>query len=285
MIKRRDIWLILIFGLVQTSLYSQTLEDKNAALNESLRKVEFFLIKEDSQQRNKVLTEFTSLISTFETLRSKEDDDHTFLHKLFQKTHRKSLNRYNLYSDFGDTMVSGKYGCLSGTITYALLLSHFNFDYEVIELSNHVYLQVHLNNSIILFESTLAARGFVDRREDIKSALERYSDRVTNDAMTAIAVSNDLPNSEIKNSIGLSELAGLQLYNRAIQSFKNSDLIASLNFTLEAHAMYPSIRIKYLMQLVINEILYSKGLNEKVKQAALNNYVAHIRENRISQSK
>ena len=152
MIKRRDIWLILIFGLVQTSLYSQTLEDKNAALNESLRKVEFFLIKEDSQQRNKVLTEFTSLISTFETLRSKEDDDHTFLHKLFQKTHRKSLNRYNLYSDFGDTMVSGKYGCLSGTITYALLLSHFNFDYEVIELSNHVYLQVHLNNSIILLQ-------------------------------------------------------------------------------------------------------------------------------------
>lgn len=285
MIKRRDIWLILIFGLVQTSLYTQTLEDKNAALNESLRKVEFFLIKEDSQQKNKVLTEFTSLISTFETLRSKEDDDHTFLHKLFQKTHRKSLNRYNLYSDFGDTMVSGKYGCLSGTITYALLLSHFNFDYEVIELSNHVYLQVHLNNSIILFESTLAARGFVDRPEDIKSALERYSQRVTNDAMMAIAVSNDLPNSEIKNSIGLSELAGLQLYNRAIQSFKNSDLIASLNFTLEAHAMYPSIRIKYLMQLVINEILYNKGLNEKVKQTALNNYVAHIRENRISQTK
>jgi hypothetical protein len=285
MIKRRNIWLLLIFGLLQTGLYSQSLEDKNQALNESLRKVELFLIKEDSQQRQKVLNEFTSLISTFEALRIKEKDDHSFLQKLFQKTHRKSLNRYNLYSDFGDTMLSGKYGCLSGTITYALLLSHFNFDYEVIELANHVYLQVHNGSSIILFESTLAARGFLDRPEDIKNALERYSQRRTSNAMMAIAAANDLPNSEIENSIGLSELAGLQLYNRAIQTYKNSDLVSSLEFTLEAHEMYPSIRIKYLMQLLINEILYSKGLSEKVKQTALNNYVSHIRENRISQSK
>lgn len=285
MIKRRYIWLILTLGLIPIALYPQSEEDKGLSLNNSLANVEFFLIKQDSQQRNNVLQEFTSLISTFEALRIKEKDDRAFLHKLFQKTHRKSLNRYSLYSDFGDTMLNGNYGCLSGTITYALLLSHFNFKYEVIELANHVYLQVHVGASIVLFESTLAARGFMDRPADIKNALERYSQRSTNSAVMAIATANDLPNSEIQNRIGLTELAGLQLYNRAIQTYKNSYLISSLNFTLEAHDLYPSIRIKYLMQLLINEILYSKGLSEKVKQTALNNYVAHIRENRISQTK
>uniref|UniRef100_UPI00404832D4 hypothetical protein n=2 Tax=Roseivirga sp. TaxID=1964215 RepID=UPI00404832D4 len=285
MIKRRYIWLILTLGLIPFALYPQSEGDRNPSLNSSLANVEFFLIKQDSQQRNTVLKEFTSLISTFETLRIKEKDDRDFLKKLFQKTHRKSLNRYSLYSDFGDTMLNGNYGCLSGTITYALLLSHFNFKYEVIELANHVYLQVHVGGSIVLFESTLAARGFMDRPADIKNALEHYSQRNTNSAVMAIAAANDLPNSEIQNRIGLTELAGLQLYNRGIQTYKNSDLISSLNFTLEAHDLYPSIRIKYLMQLLINEILYSKGLSEKVKQTALNNYVAHIRENRISQTK
>jgi len=39
------------------------------------------------------------------------------------------------------------------------------------------------------------------------------------------------------------------------------------------------------MQILINEILYSEGLSEEVKETALNNYIFHIREKKISQTK
>jgi hypothetical protein len=183
-------------------------------------------------------------------------------------------------------MLNGRYGCLSGTITYALILSHFGFKNEAVELSNHVYLKVYLDEEFIILESTLASKGFLDRREDIKDALIRYSKRGSNGEMMAIASGNNSPlNSSIENKIGLIELAGLQRYNRAIETFKNSNLVSSLNYAVEADELYPSARIKYLMQLLVNEILYSQELSKEAKQDALNHYISHVRENKISQTK
>ena len=286
MIKRGNIWLLILFGFVQNSLFSQVIDQKAARLESTLRKVELFINQEDSLDRNEIIDSFTSMIDRLEATRLKEPNDHSFLSKIFFKTHRKRLNRYSLYSDFGDTMLSGKYGCLSGTITYALILTHFGYKNEAVELSNHVYLKVYYGNTSILLESTLASSGFLDRNQDINDALERYSMGNSSGEMVAIASGNNgVLNSKIQNTIGLTELAGLQRYNRAIENHKNLKLISSLNYAIEADQFYPSLRMKYLMQLVINEILFSGELSKKAKQSALNHYISHVRENKISQTK
>lgn len=284
--KHRNIWLLILFGFVQNSLFPQNINTQNERLQETLRNIEYFISDEDSPKKDEIINHFISILKSLEAVRIKELDDHKFLNKVFLKTHRKSLNRYNLYSDFGDTMLSGNYGCLSGTITYALLLTHFGFENEAVELSNHVYLKVYLGDKTILFESTLASRGFLDRNEDIKEAMGRYSKRnLIGEMMVIASESKSEIHSDIENQIGLTELAGLQRYNQAIENYKNSNLSSSLKYALDADKLYPSVRMKYLMQLLVNEILYSKELSNSAKQDALNNYISHIRENKISQTK
>ena len=65
----------------------------------------------------------------------------------------------------------------------------------------------------------------------------------------------------------------------------DKELITALKQSEQSHELYPSVRIKQLMQLLVNEILYSEGLTREVKQNALKNYISHIRENKISRTK
>lgn len=284
--KSRDIWWIIILGFLNFNLCAQT-GIQNNSLQETLSKAEIFLVEAQPHQRIEAHQNLTQIIDNLEIIRKKENNDEAFLRKVFLKTNRKTLRRYSLYSDFSETLLSGNYGCLSGTILYSILLTHFDFDFTAIELSDHVYLLVEKDNSKFIFESTLGARGFIANKKDIEKALSGYSERlVVNQSMTAVASlkSSEQP-SYINNQIGLKELAGLQYYNKAIESFKNSELVTALKYTEESHKLYPSVRIKQLMQLLVNQILYSEGLTQEVKQDALNNYISHVRGNKISQTK
>ncbi|KYG83533.1 hypothetical protein [Roseivirga echinicomitans] len=284
--KSRDIWLIIIVGFLHFNLYAQS-PTQNNSLQETFSKADIFLADVEEEQRIEAHQNLAQLIDNLESMRKKENDDDAFLRKIFLKTNRKNLRRYSLYSDFSETLLNGNYGCLSGTILYSLLLSHFGFDFTAMELSDHVYLLVEKDNSKFIFESTLGSRGFIANKKEIEKALNGYSDRlVVNQSMTAVAsLKSREQTSFINNRIGLKELAGLQYYNKAFESFKNSELIIALEYTEEAHDLYPSVRIKQLMQLIVNQILYSEGLTQEVKQDALNNYISHVRGNKISQTK
>lgn len=283
---RRDIWYIIIVGVFHFNLYAQTPVHSNP-LKETLRKADIFLTDVEGDKKAEAHQNLTQLIQSLEDLRLKETDDDVFLRKLFLKANRKTLKRYSLYADFSETMLNHNYGCLSGTILYSLLLSHFDFNFEAIELSDHIYLLVENENSKFIFESTLGSRGFIASKADIDKALSGYNERsVVNQSMTAVASLNSSgQTSVINNRIGLKELAGLQYYNKAIENFKNSELITALKYSKASHDLYPSVRIKQLMQLLVNEILYSEGLTKEVKENALKNYISHVRENKISQTK
>ena len=283
---RRDIWLIVLVGFLHFGLYAQTPVNNNS-LTETLDKASMFLTDVEGDQKVKANQNLSELIESLEVIRKKETDDDAFLRKLFLKTNRKTLRRYSLYADFSETMLDHNYGCLSGTILYSLLLSHFDFNFEAIELSDHIYLLVENENSKFIFESTLGSRGFIANKADIDKALSGYNERsVVNQSMTAVAsLNSNEQTSVINNRIGLKELAGLQYYNKAIESFKNTELITALKQSEQSHELYPSVRIKQLMQLLVNEILYSEGLTREVKQNALKNYISHIRENKISRTK
>ncbi|KOF02465.1 hypothetical protein OB69_11845 [Roseivirga seohaensis subsp. aquiponti] len=284
--KRRYIWLIIVLGFLHVNLYAQAPIQQNV-LAQTLSKADLFLADIEPEQREDAYKNLSQLIESLEVIREKESDDDVFLRKVFLKTNRKVLRRYSLFSDFSETLSTGNYGCLSGTILYSLVLFHFNFDFTAIELSDHVYLLVENGESKFIFESTLGSRGFIANKQDIENALSGYSERsMINQSMAAVASYRSSEQaSSINNRIGLRELAGLQLYNKAIENFKNTELILSLEYAEASHELYPSVRIKQLMQLLVNEILYSEGLTKEVKENALKNYISHVRENKISQTK
>ena len=277
---------LLLVSFLTVGTYAQSpIQPKS--LEETITKSELFLTQENEETKTIVQANLTELIESLQEVRNKEEDDATFLRKVFIKTNRKELRRYSLYSTFAETMQNGNYGCLSGTILYSLILSHFNFDFEAIELADHVYLVAKNKTSTFIFESTLGSRGFISNKKEVDEALSSYNKRsLITESMEAVASAKNANNGNgINNKIGLTELAGLQFYNEAIRNFKNTQPLISLNYAVESHKLYPSIRIKQLMQILINEILYSEGLSEEMKEAALNNYIFHIREKKISQTK
>ena len=79
--------------------------------------------------------EINDFIIKLEEKKLSSKNDKEFLHYLFYKTHRKLLKQYTEYCPFDALIKDGTYNCLTGTALYAVLLNHFNFEFEVIKLN------------------------------------------------------------------------------------------------------------------------------------------------------
>src|SRR5687767_14329360 len=73
--------------------------------------------------------DITKFVGKLEDLRKSDRSDHQFLNRVFTKTHQRFLKHFEQYATFGETMSTGTYNCLTGTALYALLLSHFGYEY------------------------------------------------------------------------------------------------------------------------------------------------------------
>ena len=223
MSRNYKICYLLLVSLLTVGAYAQS-PIRPKSVEETVTRSALFLTQENAETKAVVQANLIELIESLQEVRNKEKDDASFLRKVFIKTNRKELRRYSLYSTFAETMQNGNYGCLSGTILYSLILSHFNFDFEAIELADHVYLVARNKTSTFIFESTLGARGFISNKKDVDEALSSYDKRsLITESMEAVAsAKNDDKGTGINNKIGMTELAGLQFYNEAIRNFKNT---------------------------------------------------------------
>lgn len=283
--RRTQIWFIVMIGLLCTPAISHS-QSSDTSLSRTLEKANLFFVSHDEASNALAKVRLIEILEEMHSLREKTPDDFVFLRKMFQKTNRKVLKRYDRYADFNTTMTEDIYGCLSGTALYSLILSHFGFDHEIVELPSHVYLKAKHNNRVFVLESTLGSHGFIARSSEVEEALAEYNRQLSspNDLMLVASVSENTK-EKANNYIDLVQLAGLQYYNKSIVAYRNLDLISALNFAREANKYYPSVRIKYLMQLVINEILQSKNLSDQVKQSVLGNYISHLRHQKLSETK
>ena len=87
-----------------------------------------------------------------------------FLRTIFYKTHNKLLLNYDKLASLDQTIEKGTYGCLTGTMLYALILDHFKIAYEIIELPNHVFLQIRavLDNEEVFFAQLMSWKCFTN---------------------------------------------------------------------------------------------------------------------------
>lgn len=228
------------------------------------------------------LSKFETLIKTLENRRYRKKSDLKFLKSVFYTTHRQLLIKYDKLSNLGETLETGSYGCLSGTMTYALILAHFGFDYQILELPNHVFLQVRLKDQNVYFESTLPANGFITSKNEVYHSIKPYLNKPTSELI--VVADKQVDNEEINLSalkINLVELGALQHFNEAIKDFHASNFEASIDHAVKAYSIYPSDRNLMLMQFILNKVRNFEGADESLRAFYLKAFKAALQSEGI----
>lgn len=229
--------------------------------------------------------DLSQYLTKLETIKKRKKSDLEFLKSVFFKTHRKYLKRYDASATLEETMTGGAYGCLTGTALYSMILSHFGYENEIMELTSHVYLKVKLDNQIVLIESTLPEDGFLENVSEIAKATEQYQDnsRKPNSIIAIAGINEGNAEGAYERSISLKQLSGLQYYNMAIYNIKGESLEKAFANARESLDLYSCKRTEQLMEIVINKILQSKNLTKDLKSGILNTYVTQVRKKRLTQ--
>lgn len=231
---------------------------------------------------------FDQIISKLERIRSRKGSDAMFLRSIFYRVHKNSLVDYRKMATMDETLKTGKFGCLTGTALYALILDHFGYKYDIIELTNHVYVQVVVGGRLMVMESTLPEEGLINLSREITANMEHDGlDPRNIETLTTVGGGSveewNLVNGY--NKITLRELSGLQYFNESVRLYTEKDYITAMEMINEAYARYPSNRNEKLMQLVINKILKYDLIKEEVKNKYLAQYVKLVKLKKLSQTK
>lgn len=234
-----------------------------------------FYFEHDRDFADQDLTRLDQLIVQLERKRANKSSDLRFLKSLFYKTHNKLLIKYNKLASVDETIENGTYGCLTGTIIYALLLKHFDFDYRIIELPNHVFIQVKVDENIVFLESTMPSDGFIKQSDIRNSEKVPHQLKDINPLQIVSQQTNDFIEIQGYKSISLTELNALQHFNESVKLFNLGAYKESILHAVEAFNFYPTEKNKMLMQLVVNKIINHRELDQNQKNDLIGIYIQY----------
>ena len=289
--KRGGTILIMCFMLLSIISFAQERNEPlvNPEYPESLNL--FLYQQKDSLDFSKTVKshrQFRTLIQQIRKRKARAASDEQFLETLFYFVHNKKLKVYNKYAIMEESLAGGHYGCLTGTALYAILLSAFDYEYDIIELPNHVFLQVKGTDGFYIYESTLPHEGFKKISENIVSSSKLlaadFRKPISQEVVGSWYGAREII-EEPFNIIGLKELAGLQHFNLAVQLYQQKEFEGAIDKATEAYKLYPSKRNQELMQLIVNKILKHDLLKSELRDVYLNQYVSMVKKKRLSQLK
>lgn len=281
---------IIIWTLALTLIQATGQEVNNYSLSVERATTELsqFLAISGAEEDSALLQRFDRLVNRLEKIRERRNSDYAFLKSIFYKTHSSLLIEYDRLATMDQTLQKGEFGCLTGTALYALILEHFGYDYQIIELPNHVFIHLSLDEKSYVFESTLPSEGFMKTSVEMEQLLKQpwLTHRRISELTTVgnwFEDFKDLPNQY--TTINLQQLAGLQYFNESAKNYLNKDYTAAMDMVLRAYDLYPSERNEKLMQLIINKILKYDLIKEELKNRYLEQYVSSVKGKKISQTK
>jgi hypothetical protein len=195
-----------------------------------------------------------------------------FLHLLFNETHRKFLKVYKPYSGFSEIFEKGRYDCLTATSLLTVVLESFDFNFQIIETTSHVFIQVETEGGPILLESTDHANGFIQQPQEINQKIAAY--KADNLAQYKLPVS-------IYKVIDTSELSGLLLFNQAIVAYNQKDWATSTYKILQASRIYISPRTSEFASNLVTAIVQSR-YEEHIKRNLIRPLIPFVRQDLIA---
>jgi hypothetical protein len=178
---------------------------------------------------------------------------------IYNKVHEEQLKKYSLYATFDQLFTDGTYNCVTGTMLYGLILTHFNIAFEIKETTQHVFLVAKSENKSIILESTDPNQGYISYNQAFKEQFVKYLQ--TNKLITSDDVLSQSTDSIFnkfyfqEKNINMLQLCGVQYYNNAISFFSNSNIKQAFPHLKKAYYIYPSERTRYLVYISLLSLI------------------------------
>lgn len=214
--------------------------------------------------------EFARLIHKLEQ-RKNHLNKGDFLRFMFFKTRQKFMRNFAEYASFSETLSKGKYNCLTGTALYALLLDHFDIDYQIFETNYHIFLVVTTSEGKFLFEATDPREGFVADAEEIDKKIFQYRQNKLPEVISDKKYYRY--NFSLYNEVSLDQMAGLLYYNRSVKAYNDQELSFSIDLLSNAQELYNSPRVTEFSTILLLTVIERK-LDKSTKADYLKNIQA-----------
>ncbi|TAF32056.1 MAG: hypothetical protein EAZ67_10700 [Cytophagales bacterium] len=164
--------------------------------------------------------------------------------KLCNFFQNKYFKTYKPHSTLATTLGQGDFDCLSGTALMAAVLHQAGYVYQIKETAHHVFLVVSLPQKEVLIECTDPLDMLVSDPKEIQKRLQNYATEPLK------AEKNEVKLSEaFCKDITQQELAGLLLFNAAVEKFNQQIFSEAVQLLETALIYYPSTRCKELLFL------------------------------------
>lgn len=177
------------------------------------------------------------------------------LKNIFYRSHQLIFLKYELYSMTQDTFESGVFDCVSGSLILAGLLDYFGFDFKIVETTYHVFLEVEINDEMVLLEVTDPLDGFIADKDSKQIHIESFkSGRGDFNQTNFQVIASEGESINIYRNVGLQELIGLQYFNQAIKYHNDKNRLLAYQYVMSALKMYDSPRIKAFSEFLKEEL-------------------------------
>lgn len=229
-----------------SSLLAQNFNPKNKELLDDIAFISSVESFENHKQWNKLVKKLE---------RKSDTNAEYFIEYLFYKTHQKLLKEYNKGTTFTNLLESGSYDCVSGSITYSILLKYFDIEHSIIETDYHVFIVAEVNDKEVIFETTDPRNGLVTNSKEVKEFKADFLPKLNSDQLNQNESIGSLmygqPNSKtIYKEISLRELSALQYFNQGLIAMQNKDYKLASRRLQQALNLYNSERIHMLFEIV-----------------------------------
>ncbi len=203
------------------------------------------------------------------------------LRRLFFAVQETFLTEYVLYSSFFQTIDSGKYDCLTGSVLYAVFLEeikqkgNFNYTYQIIQNPIHVFIKIKLSDdSEIIFESTSLEKGFIATSKGIEFYLQEQANNVQKEIQNQNVVLLD--NKIINNLVTLETASALLYFNQGVlffnqRKFGKSLLMAKNALFFQKNEAFYDLIILSLQELLKNNLISEKEYDLNIKKCIVIN--------------
>ncbi|WP_020528994.1 hypothetical protein [Flexithrix dorotheae] len=198
--------------------------------------------------KQEIKSELGHLIAELKEKKKKYKSDMYYLNKVSKTLFSKYFKTYEPLSTFGETMTSGKYDCLTGTLLFAYVLEHLGYDYNIHETNYHIYLTIPTDKRLILIESTDPYYGFIVNKGTVKTRMAQYQkDNQQLDNQEDVYQ----PKYKINNTIAIEKLMALQYYNKAIKFYNERNFEKAATNVQKSMVVYDCERNKELLSMIV----------------------------------
>lgn len=233
---------VLSFFLIGKS-YAGPPEEHNIGIEDV---EEILLLKAELNSNQLALEKINNVLNHLENRKSKYKNEDDFVEYLYYFTHRKLLKTYTQFPSLEETLVSGRYDCLTATTVYSILLSELDIDHAVVETNYHIYIIVNPDtNHELLIETTDPRYGLIKDQSEIAASKNDYLRNNLEERNTLIAF-----DFNIERRLEHKELIGLLYYNQSIKEMNNGDWEKAMLIARKAQEYYSENRVATLLNAI-----------------------------------